>query len=150
MGAHWVAQACRLGERASSWREQACTRKRRNRRSNEHDGMKGKIMRKVLRGYAKTRLAISFLSARCPFLLARTNALGLLSGKKDIWSGKAQGYLRKKLFVSHPRTLGTGKAARVGLKHCRSLGEFHEPPRLLQPRHRVDITLSILSPPVRL
>jgi hypothetical protein len=55
----------------------------------------------------KTKLAISFLLARCPFLLARTNALRLLGEKKDIWSGKAQRYLRKKLFVSYPRTLGT-------------------------------------------
>lgn len=39
----------------SSWREQDCKRKRRNRRSNVHDGMKGKIMRKVLRGYAKDK-----------------------------------------------------------------------------------------------
>ena len=60
----------------------------------------------------KIKVAISFLLARCPSRLVRTNALRLLGGKKDIWSGKAQRYLRKKLFGSHPRTLGTGKAAR--------------------------------------
>jgi hypothetical protein len=57
-------------------------------------------MRKVIRGYAKDKISISFLLARSLSLIARINALRLLARIKDIWSGKAQRSLRKKLYVS--------------------------------------------------
>src|ERR1700730_8198857 len=44
----------------------------------------------------KTKVAISFLLAPCRSPLVRTNALQLCARKKDIWSGKAQRFLRKK------------------------------------------------------
>ena len=71
-------------------------------------------MRKVLRGYAKDKTGNLILIGAMPVPLVRTNALRLLGGKKDIWSGKAQRYLRKKLFVSHPRTLGAGFGKAAG------------------------------------
>src|SRR5262249_28180766 len=56
-------------------------------------------MRKILRGYAKEKMVISFLLAPRRSSLARTNVLQLRAREKDIWSGKAQQSLRKKRFV---------------------------------------------------
>jgi hypothetical protein len=50
-----VIAAVRNGELADQLARVGCKQKRRNRRSNVHDGMKEKIMRKVLRGYAKDK-----------------------------------------------------------------------------------------------
>ena len=55
---------------------------------------------KVIRGYAKDKISISFLLARSLSLIARVNALQLLARIKDIWSDKEQRSLRTKLFVS--------------------------------------------------
>ena len=57
-------------------------------------------MRKVIRGYAKEKISISFLLARSLSLIARVSALQLLARIKGIWSDKEQRSLRKKLFVS--------------------------------------------------
>ena len=57
-------------------------------------------MRKVLRGYAKAKDAISSLSARCLSLIARINRPQENVKTKDIWSGKAQRSLRKSLLAN--------------------------------------------------
>jgi hypothetical protein len=52
-------------------------------------------MRKVIRGYAKEKISISFLLARSLSLIARINALRLLARIKDIQSDKERRPLRK-------------------------------------------------------
>src|SRR6516165_1685264 len=59
-------------------------------------------MRRVIRGYGKTKISISFLLARSLSLIARINALRLLARMKDIWSDKERRSFRKKRFVSCP------------------------------------------------
>ena len=59
-------------------------------------------MRKVIEVTLRTKISISFLLARSLFPIARINALQMLATLKDIWSGKEQRSLRKKLFVSRP------------------------------------------------
>ena len=48
----------------------------------------------------KAEMAISFLSARSLFLIAKTNAVRGNVGTKDIWLGKAQRSLRRRLLAS--------------------------------------------------
>src|SRR6516165_7174716 len=59
-------------------------------------------MRRVIRGYGKTKISISLLLARSLSLIARINALLLLARIKNIWSDKERRSLRKKRFVSCP------------------------------------------------
>jgi len=62
-------------------------------------------MRKVVRGYAKDKNNNLVLIGAIPLLHSKENALQRNAGTKDIWSGKAQRFLRKKLFAN--RTLQT-------------------------------------------
>ena len=50
----------------------------------------------------KTKMAVSFLSARSLPLIAKTNLPQGNVRTKDIWSGKAQRSLKRKLLVSRP------------------------------------------------
>ena len=61
-----VIAAVRNGELADQLARVGCKQKRRNRRSNVRDGMKEKIMRKVLRGYAKDKTGNLILIGAMP------------------------------------------------------------------------------------
>jgi hypothetical protein len=61
-------------------------------------------MREVLRGYAKYKDGISFLSEQSLYPTARTSRPYGNVGTKDIWSGKAQRSLRKRLLADRPFT----------------------------------------------
>ena len=65
-------------------------------------------MRKVLRGYANTKMAALFLLARFLSIIARINRRRENVKTKDIWSGKAQRSLRRNsLIETVESTLGS-------------------------------------------
>jgi hypothetical protein len=57
-------------------------------------------MRKVLRGYAKDKNGILILIGTMPVPFSKDKPSPRERQDKDIWSGKAQRSLRKKLFAS--------------------------------------------------
>jgi hypothetical protein len=66
-------------------------------------------MRKVLRGYATDENGNLTLIGTIPIPNSKDKCPRSLAGKRDVWSGRAQRFLKKKRFASHPHSERRGR-----------------------------------------